>query len=79
MISIPSAPSCTGGHGVGFLPSNYCDEAIAAGRLVRLLPKWSSPLIPVFAVYPSRKFVPARLNAFLQAVTTWSSPLWIRE
>ena len=27
------------GHGIGLLPSTYCDEAIARGRLVRLLPK----------------------------------------
>ena len=27
------------GHGVGLLPSTYCDEALARGRLVRLLPK----------------------------------------
>ncbi len=67
------------GHGVGFLPSNYCDPEIAAGRLVRLLPQWTSPAIPVFAVYPSRKFVPERLTAFLQALMSWRSPAWIRS
>ena len=66
------------GHGIGFLPSTYCDEAVADGRLVRLLPKWASPPIPVFAVYPSRKFVPVRLSAFLQAITAWNTPLWTR-
>src|SRR5262249_16129797 len=64
------------GHGVGMRPSNYCDEAIAQGKLVRLLPKWSSGEIPIFAVYPSRKFLPARLSAFLQTLTAWRSPLW---
>jgi DNA-binding transcriptional LysR family regulator len=67
------------GHGVGLLPSSYCDHEIAAGRLVRLLPKWSSPPIPVYAVYSSRKFLPSRLSAFLQALTSWSSPAWIRD
>jgi DNA-binding transcriptional LysR family regulator len=67
------------GHGIGLLPSTYCDGEIAGGRLVRLLPKWASPPIPVFAVYPSRKFLPLRLSAFLEAVTTWSSPLWIKN
>ena len=67
------------GHGVGLLPSTYCDEEIAAGRLVRLLPKWTSPPIPVFAVYPSRKFLPLRLSAFLQALATWSNPPWSRD
>jgi DNA-binding transcriptional LysR family regulator len=67
------------GHGVGLLPSNYCDAEIAAGRLVRLLPKWASPPIPVFAVYPSRKFLPLRLSAFLEALAAWRSPLWIKD
>jgi DNA-binding transcriptional LysR family regulator len=67
------------GHGIGLLPSMYCDEAIARGRLVRLLPRWASAPIPIFAVYPSRKFLPSRLTAFLEAVTNWKSPLWIKD
>jgi DNA-binding transcriptional LysR family regulator len=30
------------GHGIGLLPSTYCDEALVSGALARLLPKWSS-------------------------------------
>jgi DNA-binding transcriptional LysR family regulator len=67
------------GHGIGLLPSTYCDEALANGRLVRLLPKWTSPQVPVFAVYSSRKFLPSRMSVFLEALTAWKSPLWIRE
>jgi DNA-binding transcriptional LysR family regulator len=67
------------GHGVGLLPSTYCDEPLAKGSLVRLLPRWSSPEIPVFAVYPSRKFLPLRLQVFLEALAAWQSPLWIKE
>jgi DNA-binding transcriptional LysR family regulator len=67
------------GHGVGLLPSTYCDEALASGALVRLLPKWASPQIPVFAVYSNRKFIPLRLNVFLNALAAWKSPLWIKE
>ena len=67
------------GHGIGLLPSTYCDEALASGALIRLLPKWASPQIPVFAVYSSRKFRPLRLNIFLEALAAWKSPLWLRE
>lgn len=67
------------GHGIGLLPSTYCDEAIASGALVRLLPKWASPQIPVFAVYSNRKFLPLRLSVFLNALAAWKSPLWIKE
>jgi DNA-binding transcriptional LysR family regulator len=67
------------GHGVGLLPSTYCDQALANGGLIRLLPKWVSPQIPVFAVYSSRKFLPLRLSVFLEALAALKSPLWIRE
>jgi DNA-binding transcriptional LysR family regulator len=67
------------GHGAGLLPSTYCDQALANGGLIRLLPKWASPQIPVFAVYPSRKYLPLRLRVFLEALAALKSPLWIRE
>jgi len=67
------------GHGIGLLPSTYCDEALASGALIRLLPKWASPQIPVFAVYSNRKFQPLRLKVFLQALAAWKSPLWLGE
>lgn len=66
------------GHGVGLLPSNYCEAGIAKGELVRLLPEWSSPEIFVHAVYPTRRFLPAKLQAFLEALKAWKNPLWIR-
>jgi len=67
------------GHGIGLLPSTYCDEALASGALIRLLPKWASPQIPVFAVYSNRKFQPLRLKVFLKALAAWKSPLWLGE
>ena len=67
------------GHGIGLLPSTYCVEALASGALVRLLPKWASPPIPIFAVFSSRKFLPLRLSVFLNALAAWKSPLWIKE
>lgn len=65
------------GHGIGLLPSTYCDAHIESGDLVRLLPDWASPEIFVHAVYPTRRFLPARLHAFLNALKAWTSPLWI--
>jgi DNA-binding transcriptional LysR family regulator len=61
------------GHGIGPLPSTYCDEGLASGALIRLLPKWASPQIPVFAVYTNRKFLPLRLNVFLEALAIFNS------
>ena len=67
------------GHGVGLMPSTYCEAALERGELVRLLPRWTSPSIPVYAVYPSRKFVPPRVSAFIDALGGWKTPLWVRE
>jgi DNA-binding transcriptional LysR family regulator len=66
------------GHGVGLLETGYCDQALARGDLVRLLPRWTSTDIPVFAVYPSRKFLPPRVSALIKALVTWKNPLWVR-
>ena len=55
-----------------------CDDLLADGRLQRVLPKWRSPLIPVHALYPTRKFLPARLRVFLEALQAWDSPFWTK-
>jgi DNA-binding transcriptional LysR family regulator len=64
------------GHGVGFLPSTYCDDKIGRGELVKLLPDWTSRQLEVHVVYPTRNFLPSRLHVFLQALRAWKSPLW---
>jgi DNA-binding transcriptional LysR family regulator len=66
------------GHGIGLLETCYCDQALASGDLVRLLPRWTSTEIPVFAVYPTRKFLPPRVTAFIKALVAWKNPLWAR-
>ena len=65
------------GHGIGLLPSSYCDDPVAEGKLVRLLPEWSSPDIFVHAVYPTRRFRPKRLEVFLDRLKSWKNPLWL--
>jgi DNA-binding transcriptional LysR family regulator len=67
------------GHGVGLLETGYCDQALACGELVRLLPRWTSAEIPVSAVYPTRKFLPPRVTALLKALATWKNSMWVRE
>lgn len=66
------------GHGIGLLPFTYCDELLKNGKLVRILPKWASAQIPVQAVYPTRKFLPARLLIFLNCLKSWESSFWTR-
>lgn len=53
------------GQGVGLLPTYICREDMAAGRLVRVLPKWEARADPVHLVYPRQRFVPPKLRAFM--------------
>lgn len=43
------------GQGVGLMPSIHVQEGVQAGRLVRLLPEWSSRAAHVYVVYPTRQ------------------------
>jgi DNA-binding transcriptional LysR family regulator len=65
------------GHGIGLVETAYSDPALARGDLVRLLPRWTSMAMPVFAVYPTRKFLPPRVGAFLKAIAAWRNLLWV--
>ena len=67
------------GHGVVLIESSYCEQPLARGELVRVLPRWASARSPVFAVYPSRRFLPSRVSAFVDALGKWKSPLWVRD
>ena len=62
------------GHAIGLLPFNYCDDLIDTGELVRILLEWTSPKTPAHALYATRKFIPAKLRVFLDALQEWNSP-----
>ena len=64
------------GHGIGLMPSTYCDGQIEKGSLVRLLPRWSSPQLSVHVLYPTRKYLPEKVHVFLQELRSWASPFW---
>lgn len=53
------------GLGVGLLPLLVAREALADGRLVRVLPEWSTPKAPVHAVYPSNRYLSPNVRAFI--------------
>jgi DNA-binding transcriptional LysR family regulator len=53
------------GAGVANIPRFIAAEAIAAGRLVELLPGWHSRTVQISIVYPSSRFLNARLRAFI--------------
>jgi DNA-binding transcriptional LysR family regulator len=58
------------GAGIAALPGIVARPDIAAGRLVRVLPDWSTPRKAIHFVYPSAQSVTARLRAFIDHLVT---------
>lgn len=53
------------GAGIGALPDRDAEEDVNEKRLVRVLPDWSLPTVPAWAVMPMRRYLPAKTRAFL--------------
>lgn len=56
------------GVGIAGLDSYFADPAVAAGRLVRVLPQWRLPSVDCWAVFPDRRLIPLRTRALLDAL-----------
>lgn len=65
----------TAGVGIARLPGLVCQEAIRDGRLVRLFPKARVSVRQVSALYPSRAFLPVKVERFIEALVTPMAPL----
>jgi DNA-binding transcriptional LysR family regulator len=53
------------GAGIGTLPCRFAADDLRLKRLVRVLPEWSLPVVPAWAVMPTRRYLPAKTRAFL--------------
>ncbi|WP_239508160.1 LysR substrate-binding domain-containing protein, partial [Proteus mirabilis] len=53
------------GGGLSVLPSYLATELIEAGRLVAILPDWSLPAGGIHVVYPTARFRPPKVTAFV--------------
>jgi DNA-binding transcriptional LysR family regulator len=59
------AAACMG-LGIAQLPNYMVDDVLAAGRLVEVLPKLRPAPLPIHAVMPANRMVPARVRAFME-------------
>lgn len=57
------------GNGIALLPSFFCRNEVADGRLVRVLPEWSTGTNPTHFVYPAQRYVTPKLSAFIELAT----------
>jgi DNA-binding transcriptional LysR family regulator len=53
------------GHGIVLLPTFLVGADLKAGRLVHVLADYDAGELGIFAVYASRKFMPAKVRSFL--------------
>ena len=50
------------GHGIVLLPTFLVRADVVAGRLVEVLPKYSAGELGIYAIYPSRKYLSAKVR-----------------
>lgn len=56
------------GFGVAFLPAAYVAPFVATGELERVLPRYAQRSSPVHVVWPSRRFEPAAVSLYRDAL-----------
>jgi len=73
------AQAAAQGAGVALHPGFIVGADIRAGRLVELLPGYAAARLPIYAVYPSRKHLSAKVRGFVEllAARFAASPDWL--
>jgi len=56
---------CEAGLGIAQFPRYHVAEALAAGRMIELLPDTPPPPLPLTVLYPQQHHLPARLRVFV--------------
>jgi len=64
---------CLAGYGVVQVMENAVSRLLGQGKLIDLFPDWPDEHFPFYAVYPSRKHLPAKTRAFLDFVVSLPS------
>jgi len=60
------AEAAARGAGIAFEPAFIVGPEVRAGRLVRLLEDFVPPPLPIYAVYPSRRHLSAKVRLFVE-------------
>jgi len=64
---------CLAGYGIAQMMALGAEQMLADGRLVDLFPDWPDERFPLYALYPSRRHLPAKTAAFLAFVASLNS------
>jgi len=72
-VNSPFATRAAAVSGVGFvtLPDFVAKPELDAGRLVSVLENWTRSDAGIFAVYPHRRYLPAKIRVFVDYLAQW--------
>jgi DNA-binding transcriptional LysR family regulator len=59
------------GLGLGFIPDFVCQQALKNGQVVEVLVDSKKPMLTLYALYPVRTFVPAKLVKCIEYLEQW--------
>jgi DNA-binding transcriptional LysR family regulator len=70
MVNSPDLILRLAAKGAGIVLSGHgsAESYVKAGQLVRVLPEWEIQSVPLWAVFPGRRLMPARTRAFIDAL-----------
>jgi DNA-binding transcriptional LysR family regulator len=60
--------ACRAGLGIALVPEFTVEGELRRGELERLLPAWTTADQAIYAVYPSARFIPAKVRAFVDFI-----------
>ncbi|BEV72307.1 LysR family transcriptional regulator [Paludibacterium sp. THUN1379] len=61
------------GQGILYCPLRAAEAALASGRLVNPLPGWQGEALPVYALWPPQRALPARVRVLLDFLLDWTA------
>jgi len=69
------------GHGLAWLPTYLCSEALRSGRLVTVLDDYTAPPYTMRALYPHNRHLSAKVRAFVDFLATrfGREPYWDKD
>ena len=66
--ALATQDAAVGGLGIALLPTQQAQDGLRDERLVRVLPEWGRPPVPVHAVFAGSRFMAAKTRAFIEHV-----------
>ncbi|HBP6730559.1 TPA: hypothetical protein SHT56_003504 [Pseudomonas aeruginosa] len=60
--------SCLAGLGIACLPEWLAQPYVARGELISVLPEYPGPVLPIHAIWPRGRYLPARVRVVIDGL-----------